>query len=74
MRLVMSMRMVMLCSVCGGVMGSPDPDAFEAALCGAVAYKICPCCGRTVGDFKDRNYRQRARRWVAKQKKQRGDT
>lgn len=69
MRLVMSMRQIVECGVCREDFFRPDPDAFEAALCGAVAYKICPCCKKTVGDFKDRNYRRRARRWIAKMRK-----
>jgi hypothetical protein len=66
----MTMRMAMVCSVCGNERGTPDPDAFEAMLVGAAAFKFCPCCGHSVSDFKDRNYRRRARRWIAKHRKE----
>ena len=64
----MTMRMAMVCSVCGGERGTPDPNAFEAALVGGVAWKFCPCCHRVVDDHKCRNYRRRARRWLKKRK------
>lgn len=70
MRMVMSQYMALMCAVCReNEHGTPDPDAFEAMLVGYVAYKFCPCCKHTVSDFKDRNYRRRVDRWVAKHRK-----
>jgi hypothetical protein len=68
----MSMQMVqtMICSVCGDDMNSDcSSSAVEVLLKGAVALKICPCCKHPVGDFKDRNYRRRAMRWINKQRR-----
>jgi hypothetical protein len=63
-----SMRMILVCATCREDRDRPDPDAFEAALCGAVAYKVCPNCKKTVGDecMKDQNFRRRVRRYLAR--------
>lgn len=55
MRMCLTVRME--CSVCGQVHGASDIDA---ALFGAVAYKVCPCCEQVVDDHTNPEYRQRA--------------
>ena len=71
MNFAMRMVMTMICGVCREDRNRPDPDALMVALCGAAKWKVCPCCHKTVDDCKDRNYRARARRWVAKQRRKR---
>jgi hypothetical protein len=68
MSLGFSMRMALICSTCDQDRAKPDPDAFMAGLCGAVPYKVCPNCHKTVSDeyMKDHNYRRRVRRFVAR--------
>jgi len=39
-------------------------DAMEWAMLGFAAYAVCPSCGLTVADHRDRNYRRRVRRWM----------
>lgn len=64
----MSMRMILLCATCHGDRNRDDPDAFAAGLTGAVPYKLCPNCNKTVDDetMKDPNYRRRVRRLLAR--------
>jgi hypothetical protein len=59
---------VLRCGICGQIRDSDRVADSVAcvALFGAVAYAQCPSCHQIVTDFKDRNYRARARRFVAR--------
>jgi len=66
----MTMRQSMICSVCRqehGDLGKESEGAFEKAI-GSDKYWTCCCCRQKVhvSTMKDRNYRQRWRRWLKK--------
>lgn len=60
-------RLELVCGVCRQALASEaEDDAACHELTGAVAYAVCPCCRQAAPEPRDRNYRARARRWVAK--------
>lgn len=63
----LAQRLEQVCTVCRRAIAayvSAQNRANALALGGP--YAVCPCCHQLAPDPKDRNYRRRARRWLAR--------
>jgi hypothetical protein len=68
MRLGFTISLAQTCKVCQEILDDEkrSTTAVVAAIFGADAYAICPSCSQEPANHHDRNYRARARRFIAR--------